>query len=329
MNYYNIVSIKMTDNDDVYYDLDDLSNISTLDTDTTLVTELDFKKKGMCKKCQKYASNKNYDDMCSYCYNNILLCQKCNDNFAPKNEQYCSGCKVEVTYSGLDLSVDDILKLPDCKFKGVKMNEKIYEIFDRYCAEKKIKHQFLASENHFKLLLNLCKNQSSGEIFCILDGHRDLPPTVLYAHQADKLLEQIFSENDDKETWRYVHAVARFVFDVWNMKCKDGVFMCYWQDFGELRSCPSSYNKLKDLWNRIQSNYLFQVDNALVDACKVCENDMKLSEQLLRCKYCYKCCHLVCFRTDRCPSCHNIVKINKTSSGVYDSNDYLDVYLYN
>lgn len=200
----------------------------------------------MCHKCDKYYIYQ--DNLCSYCLKGIKMCKKCKEYYAPINELFCSECKPEIQFDGMELTIDQILNLPISKFKGNMMSKNIELIFDFYKNQRNRKHKLLKNVNEFNILLNLCKGKSSGEIYCILDGYRDFNQVLLLAKFADQLLGQCLENIDSEKQYMYVHAIAPFIFDVWNTSRLHHVLECYYKDLGSLTTCPNSEKTLFELW---------------------------------------------------------------------------------
>lgn len=247
----------------------------------------------LCFKCEKY--NICQDNLCSFCFKNINKCRNCKNYFTPENEIYCSNCGLEMRYFGINLTIDQILNLINCPFKSQQMNNNIINIYDYYKQINNRKHKILKSKNEFKLLMNLCKDKSSGEVYCILDGFRDFNSVLLSAKYADKLLIQFNEKTNTNSYYRYIHAIAPFIFDIWNTNNKNNVFLCYFKDFGALTSCPNSDKKLFELWNRcININCSGTFSDCVIQKCEICNKPIYISEKKIRCLKCYNYLHFDC-----------------------------------
>lgn len=255
----------------------------------------------MCKTCHELCAHK--DGKCSYCLKGNKKCNECKLYWAPKDKLYCSECEPIVQYLGIELTVEQIVKLPNSGFKGKKMNEHLNELFALFKAEKCIKNIITSNP----ILLNLCKDKSPGEVFCTLDGQRGFIPCMLPATFADKLLDQCIETVSSDKQYKYIHAIAPFILDVWNMPQKHGVLECYYKDTGSLRKCPNNLEELHSLWKRsIGAYFIHDLDDVIVCDCVVCADPIKLKTKKFRCKACYGNIHYECIKaiaTGECPYC--------------------------
>ena len=120
----------------------------------SLVTKLvNFdENKDKCMICKNYYIFKN--NLCSYCFNGKFHCEKCNGYFTLK--KLCKECELEKKYQNKIMSLDEILNLPQTNFKGIKMEEKIEEIFELYLQKTKSSFKCIwLVENQTKKISNL------------------------------------------------------------------------------------------------------------------------------------------------------------------------------
>lgn len=265
---------------------------------------VDFEEKvpiGVCIQCKRFGANET--NKCSYCISGIIKCTKCKSFYTKPYELYCSGCNVALLYNGVNLTIKQILDLPDCPFKGIQINDHLEEIFNDFKTKTGIKYKLIKNVNEFKILLNQCKDKSSGEIFCILDGQRNFVFCSLPAKFADQLLDQCMQSNVDPHEYRYVHAIAPFIYDIWNFPSKNSVLDCYYREFGELNKCPSNIKDLYSLWGRCMNP--FAINNLTnVDLCKcVCGETIELHDKKIKCSSCFGYIHKYCL-TGKCPMCN-------------------------
>ena len=298
------------DIDTTEFSEDETSEVSFVDID------------GKCITCHEYKAQK--EGKCSYCVKGIKKCNECKLYWAPVGKPYCSECEPIVQYFGIELTLDQIIKLPNCAFKSKKMNEHLTELFELFKTKKGIKNVITSNP----ILLNLCKDKSPGEVFCTLDGQRGFMPCMLPANFADKLLDQCLATVSSDKQYKYIHAIAPFIFDVWNMPQKHGVLECYYKDTGSLEKCPNKLEDLHDLWNRsIKAYFISDLDDVNVCDCVVCADPIKLKTRKFRCKACYGNIHYECIKalvTGECPYCD--VKWTVTKP-VNDNVDYGSILL--
>lgn len=203
-----------------------------------------------CIKCHKNKIYENSDNLCVGCYEDSKLkdrlCKSCKTYYRNKTD-YCSQCEISQQYSDKDLSLNEILDLPDSDFKGRMMNNMLDEILSTYLATNNLKSQPIKSEHFFKFFLGIIKNKSAFEIKEILTGKTEyFTPCILTAKQADRLLDQLKISN--KLDSQYIHAICPYVIDIWNIKNNHNVLLCYYKDFGELVKCPNRIAVLRSLW---------------------------------------------------------------------------------
>lgn len=118
-----------------------------------------------------------------------------------------------------------------------------YELYQQFSDDN---HNIITDQN-FKILMKLSKNQPSRYIARLLDGElQNFPQSVLYAKQGDELLAQCFAYSSEENHWRYIHAVCPFVLDVWNMKTNKSVLECYYKDDTYPNDFPRTFKKLME-----------------------------------------------------------------------------------
>ena len=127
----------------------------------------------------------------------------------------------------------------------------------------------------------------------------------------------ILINNNHGEEYRYIHALAPFILDVWNMTNTNGIFLCYHKNFGELVNCPISVEKLFGLWNKIKWYGCPNLTDVRLTKCFYCNQDIYLSQDFNWCK-CTKCMHAVCLvsiymktNSEECQNCHRVIDIEK------------------
>ena len=269
-----------------------------------LVTLKDSIKQDMCSICNEYHISEN--DKCSYCAQGISKCIKCKTYYSPIEKLHCSECEQLLTYDGVGLTMDQLINLPTSAFKGISMSERLEEVFEYYKTKNNLKHKLIKNINEFKILQNLCKNASSGEIYCILNGQRDYHICVLPAKYADQLLDQCMETCTSENQYKYIHAIAPFIFDVWNLPSKHAVLDCYYREFGNFTKCPNSSEKLFETWGRcIRAYQAYNLDNVKLKDCNTCKNSLYLVNKKIRCKSCLEYIHAECiYILPKCSSCN-------------------------
>ena len=201
----------------------------------------------LCSECHIYYKVK--DDKCTYCAANIFKCILCKEFYTAPNEQHCSGCKCKLEYEGKEVSLDEIIAMPRCAFKSAMINNHLVDFFEKYKVETNQTDAILVkTQPMLTNIINVCKGKPSGEVLAILDGLRDMPKIFLYAKDAEKLLAAVIEaaknvsktvKEHDKylyEDYKYIHAIAPYILDVWNTTDTNGVLACYYKDTGSLQS---------------------------------------------------------------------------------------------
>lgn len=183
-------------------------------------------------------------------YNN--KCSNCNDYYVLNDKQYCSNCELVVKYRDVDLSGDEILMLPASDFKREKISGIIEEIYEAFQTIMNIPN-VLITNSQFKILMNLCFDKTPEEIYDIFKGKKDFVACVLRAKQADKLFSAI-SDDKGEINYKYIHAIAPFILDVWNCNTRDGVFVCYYKDIEQPNKCPHDLLKLYKIWSEMKKD---------------------------------------------------------------------------
>jgi hypothetical protein len=259
-------------------------------------------------------------------------CIKCGSYFSQSSEYHCSDClisiKLEAKYETEILTIDDIIALPKCTFKKNKIINQLEIIFDDYKKKKNIKAKLIKNINEFKILENLCKDKSTGEVFAILDGHRDFPRCMLLAKYADKLLATCMNDMKiENKKYQYIHVIAPFIFDVWNMSSKHNVLLCYYLEFGQLTECPDNINTIYELWNRaVFTQFYNEMTEIKLCKCIYCYTDILSNYIKIKCKKCWNYIHIDCFNhrtTNMCKYCSN----EWTNIDLKGYNDCGDIYI--
>lgn len=256
---------------------------------------------GMCLECKEFNIVK--DNKCTFCVNGIIKCIKCKEYYCKPNKTYCSECEIVLQYNGLELTIKQVLDLPTSTFKGIQIENHLEEIFNYFKTANGIKNKLIKNINEFKILLNSCKDKSSGEIFCILDGQRDFSSCMLPAKYAVQLLDQSI-QNAVTDSYKYIHAIAPFIYDIWNFPGKYSVLDCYYRDFGDLNKCPNDLKYLCQLWGRcIRPMAVSNLNSVYLCDCK-CGEPIELHDNKVRCSSCLKYSHKSC-ADNKCPICHS------------------------
>ena len=266
--------------------------------------DLDFSniQDNFCRKCNK--KDIMEDNLCGNCFYGVKRCSSCNIYFTMNNEEeHCSDCILCVKFKDQNLSIDQILNLPDCEFKRKLIEDNLENLFEIFVKETKINHKLLKNPAEFKILLNLCKNKTSGEIYAILNGYREFFPCFLPAKFADELITQSIENIKDDEKGQFVHAIAPFIFNIWNIYTRISLLDCYYRDFGDLNKCPKNYQKLYTLWYRaIKSPFRKDLTRTVLCKCKLCYCAIFTNESLTKCLSCHGFLHINC--------CLNFIELN-------------------
>jgi len=204
----------------------------------------------LCEECQEYFITK--DNKCSKCLNGEYKCIRCKEYFTTEKDSKCTSCKLYDQYDVDKMTLADVVNLPSSVFKSELMTANLAELYNAYKNIKKNKHKLLVTNTEFELLKKLCYGKQSGEVFAVLDGLHDFPAVILPASFANQLLDEIIKGPDER--WRYEHAVAPFVLDIWNMQ-NGQIIGCYYNNF-DLKRCPNDINKLFGLWDGLVKNDL-------------------------------------------------------------------------
>lgn len=291
----------------------------------------------LCKNCNNFYGSELSENLCTKCYLEIIgdniKCIKCKKYFKYKND-FCSQCFIENQYKNINLTLEEIFALPDSYFKSKLIDHNIASIFKLFKKENKIKFKLIKSETEFKIILNLCKNKNSNEIFLLLNGLTDiLRPSVLYAKHADILLTQCFESKKD-EQFKYIHSICPYIIDIWNIKNNNQVLLCYYKDFGELVRCPTNIDRLIMLWSRmIKPQFIPNFSNNIINICSICLENVKIYDRSIKCLHCNKFLHYNCFikflettttLDFKCPSC----KTNWRNKTFNDNEDYIFFHYY-
>ena len=83
---------------------------------------VDFEEKvpiGICIQCKHFGAGET--DKCHYCIMGIIKCVKCHMFYVNPGDTHCSGCKTALLYCDVELSIQQIIDLPECPFKGIQI----------------------------------------------------------------------------------------------------------------------------------------------------------------------------------------------------------------
>ena len=201
------------------------------------------------QECQEFYIIK--DNKCSKCLNGEYKCIRCKEYFTTEKHSKCTNCKLYDEYDVDKMTLVDVINLPDSIFKSELMTANLAELYNSCKNIRNYRHKLLVNNTEFNLLKHLCSGKYSGEIFAILDGKANFPAVILPASFANQLLDEIVKGPDER--WRYEHAIASFVLDIWNIQ--DGqILACYYKNTGTLVRCPNDIGTLIGLWNRLIEN---------------------------------------------------------------------------
>lgn len=205
----------------------------------------------ICPSCCEYYGSIDNNNLCSDCYAKTKgeLCRLCSKYYKNEND-LCSQCDIKDKYKDKYLSMTDIIKLPNCDFKGKKLNEILEELFETFMKTRDHEFKLVKTKNMRETLINMCKNKTPNEIKGILNGNNDFFGCFIYARDADIILNQFISSNKYIDVSEIINAVCPFVIDVWNLVNDHSVLLCYYKDFGDLVKCPNDEKRLYELWSR-------------------------------------------------------------------------------
>ena len=256
-------------------------------------------------------------------------CTKCK-TYYKSTEDLCSECNIEYGHNnlkkaGVTLNITDILNLPQSSFKGRLLQENINDVYKHYqtikFSELAPKREIIQTDNKAKALVAACSGKDSGEIFAILDGHRDFPKCLLLAKYAYVLLVQCFKNTDETKRYTYIHAIAPFVLDIWNFPSEFGVLDCYYRQFGELNKCPIDQKKIYNLWRRADNPYFkHDLSDAKLCKCLMCNKTLRIRDNLIKCKKCLSYMHKTCLvfvkgKDTKCKKCGVIFPLIPSNFG--------------
>src|SRR5438876_392855 len=89
--------------------------------------------------------------------------------------------------------------------------------------------------------------------------HKGINYCIKCNNFSEQLVNQSYQGININDKYRYIHAIAPFIFDVWNMSNNHNELTCYYKDMGDLKTCPKSLAELCNLWDRaFFSTFTFQ-----------------------------------------------------------------------
>jgi len=222
-------------------------------------------------------------------------CVKCQIYYSLPHKNHCSECESLLPYDNIELTIEEILELPSGALKSLQMNKNLEFIYQLFAKTNNIKNKLVKNINQFKILKNICNNVTAEEVFCILDGNRGFSPCLLPANYADELLEQCFTNNSQFPKHKYIHAIAPFIFDIWNVSNKYSTLNCYYKDIDFPKKCPNDIDKLFKIWRKcIDPPFITDFEDTFLCECPICDNDISLKSQKVKCTICHSYFHLDC-----------------------------------
>jgi hypothetical protein len=180
-----------------------------------------------------------------------------------------------------------------------------------FLKEHNLQH-VIPSEAKFKMLCRIARGKTPMELSLLLDGFTDLfPPTVLLSSQGDQLLQQALHENAHKPgiLYQFAHAIYYYVVDPWNHgknAYTNGIVKCYYQELGDLVTCPLLKSKLHSLWSDLKTFRTRDLDatpsTTHLGSCCLCESKVMLNQAWARCRSCLHIMHVSCGLPVCCPN---------------------------
>lgn len=226
-------------------------------------------------RSQKASNNTNIEPTTTF--NVAEKCIDCNDFYASNGIKRCTQCAQEYPYPHLkqakleqaekerklDLSQIDLqsinkISLRDVREQAIQFNlSKLFTVWQQGLTIAPVPRVNGEIEND-TLIESLKASSSAQQVYFILNGKSNYSTiknvhSLVKATDADYLLA--YWEGRDKQLHSsYIHVLCPHVYDVWNMRCDESVFLCYYQEYGALRVIPNTTSKLFELWNRVSRN---------------------------------------------------------------------------
>jgi hypothetical protein len=217
----------------------------------------------------------------------IALCTKCNEYFG-STEGLCSVCYAKTHPDARNLFREDL-------------SGRLPELFREFQLLNGLSFRVLKSNAMLNVLMAIARNKDMGcgHLVATLHGLNDLPPTVLMAKDATRVLEAAAeTHGHDDDFYLYLHAIYPIVLDVWNLVYDNAgrVGACYYRDFGDLTVCPSKKERLFQLWSRMMRKDAMGGWSGRVGECVICTDTIHLTGDSARCTACSKIMHSSCLR---------------------------------
>lgn len=179
--------------------------------------------------------------------------------------------------------------------------EDLDTFFRAFVAQMKWPIQLLTG-NKAKIFAQHCMNQTeSGSIVKLVMGiseELDYGLVAMRAKDINPFLEYRSLINSGK-FYQFIHAICPYVIDPWNLLATDSVINCYYRDFGDLATCPSTYSGLIKLFAGM-FNYRISAFNASkvdLKPCDICHETVHSHQVFGFCMICRCVVHFSCMKT--------------------------------
>lgn len=102
-----------------------------------------------------------------------------------------------------------------------------------------------------RFIQNLKKQSSGPDVRRLIRTCYEGRGFLFWAHEADDLIAHFYNRfgKEGTQSNRLMHAIGPYMYDVWNCRCSDSNFLCYYKDFGDLTRIPTRTKDLFKLWD--------------------------------------------------------------------------------
>jgi hypothetical protein len=145
-----------------------------------------------------------------------------------------------------DIDINNLVSFENTVYTKKPLVRELNIIAEDYLKKYNKKWILIDTQSDYNSIKYVCKSLNDKVLKKFLYNNGE--PFIFSAEFADKMFIDIV--NKDREKYEYMHVIACHIYDIWNIKYDDPVFLCYHKNFGDLKIQPSE-EEIYLIWNRM------------------------------------------------------------------------------